>query len=328
DELSGQVAVRASIDATGLTVAGKSRALAAADRLFGGLIGIPAAYVEGVRARAETRNEIRNENIRAAGKRTLELLEGMDETGRVTVNRFVAEETRNQINREAVWAETQKAIGELPPPGSAESEDTSSELDVDWINILASYAERASSERLRQLWGRILAGEIRKPRSFALSTLRILSEMDAEIATAFQTVVRLRIGNDKVVKPEHLENDSLIMWTFLEEVGLLQDVNGSLSATYSNGSAGYSIERTTSFYLRITLSAHTPKVRVPFVRITRAGQQIAEIQPWDELSALRGLADLFHGDIELELGRVVLEYVGGFQSQAIEIIKPVSPDKT
>ena len=55
DELGGEVSIRAQLDATGLTVGGKSRALAAADRLLGGLVGIPAAYLEGVRARVEAR---------------------------------------------------------------------------------------------------------------------------------------------------------------------------------------------------------------------------------------------------------------------------------
>jgi hypothetical protein len=68
DELSGEVAVRAHIDPTGLTVAGKSRFLAATDRLLGGLIGIPAAYVEGIRARLEIKSSIRLEHIQAQGR--------------------------------------------------------------------------------------------------------------------------------------------------------------------------------------------------------------------------------------------------------------------
>lgn len=64
DELSGEVAIRAHIDHTGLTVTGKSRFLAATDRLFGGIVGIPAEYFEGIRARLVARNTLRLDQTR------------------------------------------------------------------------------------------------------------------------------------------------------------------------------------------------------------------------------------------------------------------------
>jgi len=262
DELGGEVSVRAQIDQSGLTVSGKSRFLAAADRFLGGLIGIPAAHLEGIRERAEIGNRIRTEKIRAQGRVMTGLLNDMDEAGRIAVQRFVVEEIRKQSNRETVLAEAIEAVRSLPPLDSPETGDDAPEIEDDWINVFASFAEKASSDRLRQLWGRILAGEVRKPGSFALSTLRVISEMDSEIATAFQEVVALRIGRDVLLKPDDLQNEALVKWTFLEEVGLLQEVNGNLSTTYSKTPIGYATVTTKSFYLKINIT-NKAKVFIP-----------------------------------------------------------------
>jgi hypothetical protein len=66
DELGGEIAIRAHIDKSGLTVGGKSRFLVATDRLLGGLMGIPASYVEGIRRSAEIREDARTEMTRSA----------------------------------------------------------------------------------------------------------------------------------------------------------------------------------------------------------------------------------------------------------------------
>jgi hypothetical protein len=317
DELSGEVALRAHIDPTGLTVAGKSRFLAATDMLLGGLIGIPAAYVEGIRARLEIKSSIRLEHIQAQG-RAIGLLKNMDDTGRVTAQRLIAEETRKQINREAVWVEMDESVRALPPPSPREPQDDSRELEEDWINIFASYADRASSERLRQLWGRILAGEIRKPGSFAPSTLRVISEMDTEIAAAFQEVARLRIaGGSCLLRADPLENEVLIKWTFLEEVGLLQDVNGGLTMAFSKLTEQIPL-MTESYYLRIIVTDANPNLSIPFVKITRAGQQIAAILPWDELEALRQVARrITEKGAGFELGRITNRQPGGLYTPKV-----------
>jgi len=322
DELSGEVVVRAHVDQAGLTLAGKSRFLAATDRLLGGLVGIPAAYFEGIRERVEIKNSIRLEQIRVQSRGMIELLENMGVTGKVTAQRFVAEEILKQINREAVWAESDKSIRLLASPNPTDSHDGAPELEEDWINIFASYAEKASSERLRQLWGRILAGEIRKPGSFAPSTLRTISEMDAEIATAFQEVVALRLETNMLLKPSPLEGDLLLKWTFLEEVGLFQEVNGSLTMIYSSTDGEHGVITTRNYSLRITFKKQIPNISIQMVKITRVGQQIADILPWDEIATLKGIARRIAEESDgLDLGQIIGRDQGRITSRIIEVIK-------
>src|SRR3546814_13011379 len=54
--------------------------------------------------------------------------------------------------------------------------------DDDWMNRFMRFAEDASSERLHELFARILAGEVVRPGSFGAATLRAVSELDQSIA--------------------------------------------------------------------------------------------------------------------------------------------------
>lgn len=50
------------------------------------------------------------------------------------------------------------------------------EVDDDWLNVFEQYAENASSERLREMWARVLSKESISPGNISLRTLRFLSE--------------------------------------------------------------------------------------------------------------------------------------------------------
>jgi hypothetical protein len=327
DELSGEVALRAHIDKSGLTLAGKSRALAATDRLLGGLIGIPGQYLEGRRSKAAMKDAIEVERLRAEGNHAIELLKIKSEFARMAARRFIAEELQKQVNREAVWLEMDTEISALLPLDGEDPGDKCCELDNDWTNIFVGYAEKASSERLRQLWGRILAGEIRKPGSFALSTLRIISEMDAEIATAFQEIVALRFGPDTVLPPTEMKNDILNKWVFLEEVGLLQGVLSNLNISLSPEADTLDDKSSTDtillgeYYLKVWFR-NKAQIIFRYVRITRVGQQLAAILPLNELESLAELAERIRWQSDgVEIGRLIAKNESFSQPNTTEIIR-------
>ncbi|MDH8442111.1 DUF2806 domain-containing protein, partial [Klebsiella pneumoniae] len=95
---------------------------------------------------------------------------------------FLAKELRKQSNKEAIAKKTIEILaieakpGESPSSEQHPSEKEKSHLDEDWLNIFEQHAETATSERLRTIWSRTLAGEIRKPKSFSLQTPRFISE--------------------------------------------------------------------------------------------------------------------------------------------------------
>lgn len=328
DELSGEVSVSAAATEKSLTVGGRSRFLSATDRLLGGIVGVPAAYIEGFRKRIELKNEAREALIREQTRQALEALQYTDVLGRATAERFISEEMRKQLNREAVWLNAVEAVKALPPPSEEEARGDDrgdhDELDPDWINMFTSYVDKASTERMQQLWGSILAGEIRKPGSFAPSTLRVISEMDAEIAQAFQEVVGRRIPDGVILMPDDLRNQTLFKYNLLEEVGLLQELNGGLNLTITRDCENYAIIESKNYFLQVFFLEGIDEFHLKVVRITRVGQQIASILPWDEVEALREVERRILGNFRIVLGRILTRYNGSFRGEEMQTLREFS----
>lgn len=49
--------------------------------------------------------------------------------------------------------------------------------DEDWVNRFFKYAQDISSDQMQDLWGRILAGEVRRPGTYSLRTLEFVKNM-------------------------------------------------------------------------------------------------------------------------------------------------------
>ena len=87
------------------------------------------------------------------------------------------QERKRQANIEHV---TSAAAAELTADESVVDEWP----DEDWIARFFSTAQEVSSEQMQELWGRILAGEIRRPGTFSLRTLdfvRNLRKSEADL---------------------------------------------------------------------------------------------------------------------------------------------------
>jgi hypothetical protein len=81
-----------------------------------------------------------------------------------------------QFNIEKVIA---LAKDELPDEVSAAS------VDDDWIMQFFGHAQDVCDEQMQDLWARILAGEVAKPRSYAKRTLQFLKTFDKDDAVKF-----------------------------------------------------------------------------------------------------------------------------------------------
>jgi hypothetical protein len=183
----------------------------------------------------------------------------------------MGEAYRNQENKDAVAQECLKDI-------AAKSRDhtvSDDPLDEDWLNLFSSYAEKASSERTRQLWGRILSGQVRRPGSFGLSTLRCLSEIDQNIARLFINITPLVSGSAIFITSED-KNKRFSEFLELQQAGLLAGVEADLCAKIpvsDNNIAEWSDEQ---FFLRIE-SHSTTLIKVPCIALTKAGRELLTI---------------------------------------------------
>ncbi len=93
--------------------------------------------------------------------------------------------------------------------------------DLDWMNIFTRYAEDASSEKLQDLFARILAGEVVRPGSFSPATLRAVAELDKATAEDFSLMWARDVGGSIDSAPDLERGEWFSRWMRLIEAGLM-----------------------------------------------------------------------------------------------------------
>ncbi len=291
DHLSNQVSITAKVTDSGLSANAKSRAVSAMDRLLGSAFDVPAAKLEAIAS------EIR---ANSAQKVKLIAAKGDAEVGQQH-KLILSAVSDDAAAREVKKVANKRKIAERALEFLAESEatpeefDESPELDEDWLNCFEDYAEKASSERLQTHWARVLAGEIRSPRTFSLATLRFLAEVDQDIAELFERETKYWIAGGFIIKPKKLEGQHLLDLSFLEEVGLLQDVNSNLMQDIDGSSKNLIFVPEGNFQLLLKARSI---ISFPVIRISRIGREILSIlPPKDHFAVLERLFQNMKGEV-------------------------------
>jgi hypothetical protein len=164
---------------------------AAIARLIGATVDIPVAYLEGfardIRFRTEAKEAVNNEIVVAAAR----ISAGDQDVVARAAQSLIRKEFRRQKNKEEIAVKTIDLLRDNAESFHEQSSrsttaESPSDVDADWLNVFERYAEDASTERLQLQWARILAGEIQKPKSFSLKTLRFVSELESYTAKMYE----------------------------------------------------------------------------------------------------------------------------------------------
>lgn len=282
DHLSNEVAISAKLEERGVHATAKSRAVAAFDRLLGSAVDIPAAYLENLAAKARVRGEIER-------KRLIESSKWQDhddtEEGRIYLEAKSAEEQAKKVgNLSRVVDASAEILAE-----EAEVDDQEEAIDPDWLNRFRLYAEEATTETMQLLWGRVLAGEIRKPNRFSLATLRFLSEVDQKVARTFQASAELVLSGEFIPRPKSMSGETLAMYGLLEEADLLREVNGFIGVDREPDEDGKICLREGNLLLIVDANS---KQRIGLIPLTRIGKELLSILPKPD--SLAGLEAAFN----------------------------------
>jgi len=96
-----------------------------------------------------------------------------------TFERLRNREIRSQQNIENIVRMSSEAL-----PDSVSDEP----VNEDWVYQFFDHCKDISDEEMQSMWGRILAGEIAKPKSFSLQTLRLVKDLSKEDAHIFTSI--------------------------------------------------------------------------------------------------------------------------------------------
>lgn len=158
-------------------------AMTAVSAMVAGAGRVPLAWFE-ARARrisddAEALSIVTKASAVATAKRFKDGTELGDRAADFWANRVLGE----QRNREAI---VEIALAETIRSRESSDSDADKELDPDWLDMFSRHAETKSNADMRTYFGRVLAGEIRKPGSFSPTAIEVLSRLSADDAERFQ----------------------------------------------------------------------------------------------------------------------------------------------
>lgn len=189
-----EVSISAELTPTGVKAGAKSRLVAAVDRLGGNLVDLINTPLENhlSKGRAVGRADVKL--IDQLGDLRLEELHHNPDFAAQALERHLKTAISRQENKAHVVVQALEDLRNDPPTDkqSAAGPDTVSD---DFMNRFERYAEDATSDDIRQRWGRVLASEIRKPGTFSAKVLRIVDELDPTTAALFETVCENRISS-------------------------------------------------------------------------------------------------------------------------------------
>lgn len=301
DVLAGEVAITAKLEETGISLKAKSRAVAAIDRLLGGLADWPAAFFEGRAAKRRLKDEIAQKLLQLQGELAERKLEGIEQAGDALLVGVLKDAGRKQLNVASVVIEAVEEIKALPAPEQVRSTDASDEpdeVDEDWLNQFMRFAEDASSDDLQQLWGRVLAGEVNRPGAFSRHTLRFIAELDKTTADHCEVASEFSFKNFIPIRNGRNLPFDLRIALDLQRLGILEGVSGdsSLATDFimkSNTPNGFAKGNK----VLLVYGSDGYVLKIPSIVVTRLGNEIFSlIKTRDPKNALNSLAEILKMD--------------------------------
>lgn len=201
------------------------------------------------------------------------------------ISRMTYQEAKRQSNLERI---TQCAAGEFDGTEKVGSDYP----DRDWTARFFRIAEDITTEQMQTLWGKVLAGEVKRPGSFSLRTLDILKNISKNEAETFVRVARLAFQNETKVFVPNQDRGKLLKEDYgigfldlllLREIGLLtpSDLEFSLPPAEETMQAVFTCGATC---VTMDRPVGTPKQPVKVVLFTEIGKellQLVELTPAD-----------------------------------------------
>jgi hypothetical protein len=152
-------------------------------KAFNHLMKIPNAYLDGLAAEVKATSEARVAITKATGKALAKAVEVDRSLAAVATATHASRILRQQINAAKVL---EQAAEELQRDSAAASPDQPTEITEDWLNAFEREAVDMSSDHMRKLFGKILAGEIRRPKSYSIRTVKLMAQLDNRAAELFR----------------------------------------------------------------------------------------------------------------------------------------------
>lgn len=159
-------------------------------------VDVPVSYLEGKASENRAESSARVALIQANAKQIAEKMSVNPAYVQVASEKFSRKIVREQLNLDDI---VRIASDDIKNKATSSEQLQSAPDDVtisdDWLNAFEKEAVQKSSDEMKMLFGKILAGEIRRPSSFSIRTLKLLSQLDNQAASIFHKLCSLSISH-------------------------------------------------------------------------------------------------------------------------------------
>jgi uncharacterized repeat protein (TIGR03899 family) len=195
-----------------------------------------------------------------------------------TQERLNFQEAKKQLNIENVTAFAAEELKNEPPV-------TDEPLDEDWTTRFFRIAEDISNEEMQALWGKILAGEIKQPKTYSLRTLELIRNLSKKEADIFMKVAHFAIksgndnyifktNNDKLLEKHNVQYNDIALLT---EIGLIQPGDFVSLQLFQQPNDSQSVFTYGNIMMLAKIKANTPTIQMPVNVFTNAGNELLKL---------------------------------------------------
>ncbi len=157
---------------------------------------------------------------------------------RAVTESTLADATRREVNVAKAILFAEQDIEDSSRASPSDKAPPSGPPDPDWLYRWRDAASEVSAEELQNLWGRVLAGEVKAPGSFSLRTLDFLRNISRPEAEAIELLSHYSLGEFIFRGDEELLNGQGMNMGFLlalQDLGVISGVGGiGLNVTLSS----------------------------------------------------------------------------------------------
>lgn len=209
-----------------------------------------------------------------------------------TQDRLHFQEAKKQLNIENVTAFAAEELRNEQPV-------TDEPLDEDWTTRFFKIAEEVSNEEMQALWGKILAGEIKQPKTYSLRTLELIRNLSKNEANTFMKIANFAVKSGNANFLFKTNDEELLSKTYninygdialLIEIGLIQPGDFVSYQLFQNPNDTQGVFTSGNIIFIAKIKANTPTIQMPVNVFTNAGNELIKLinpnPPFDYLTAV------------------------------------------
>jgi hypothetical protein len=235
--------------------------------------------------------------------------------------RIQFQERKRQANIKSVVQDAATELGDKEVPNH--------EPDPDWTARFFDCVQDVSSEDMRNLWAKILSGEVEEPGRTSLRTLDILKNMTRVDAQKFSNICDFVI-HDFVFYPEeyHRRHPTLLYGNVihLQDVGLLH-TSSNLVKTLSLNQRSPVLFHHQDWALRISTTNGAKEIRIPEILLTNPGKELYQIAKCQiHTDYLRSFSSFLREEnCELSYAHIITRHPDGRITHSLPFV-PIEPE--